>query len=202
MVVIANQPPPKPIQGWISTFKVNHKGKKHGPYHYRCWKAGRRTYKEYIKPKDLDYYRAATQAYRDDRKSQVKANRECNNCINNFKLLWKVSDRLDKGEPIEQEHLDHIRKIEKHGPCVEGCPQLRKKRFMDPLLTNLFRECQAAGLAFAPILRAIQLQVPLEELDVDLRACSDPEVYEQQMKAVHITFLRRTLKGTQVSSCI
>jgi hypothetical protein len=211
MVAILNQPPPKPIRGWISTFKVSHNGQKHGPYHYRCWKQRNKTYKQYIKARDLDYYRAATEAYRDRRKRRVAANKDCRNCIANFKLLGKVWGRLEKDLPIDQEHAEHVEKITKHGPCVEGCPPLRKRRFMDPFLTKLWKLCFEDGVAFAPILRAVQLDVPIEEIEIDLTETYDAEVEQKQIAAVDDAFWRRLYKvtqkgtqdkGAQDSSCI
>jgi hypothetical protein len=187
MVAILNQPPPKPLRGWISTFKVRHNGKKHGPYHVRCFKVGRKVHKQYIKPKELDYYLAATQAYRDRRKMWIAGGIKYGNFLANHKYLWRMMKRLEKG-PIEQEHADHIVRIHKHGCHVWGRPPLRKKRFMDPFLTKLWNQCFLEGMAFKPILRGTQLRVPLEEIRIDLRESYDRRIEEQQMKAVHDAF--------------
>jgi hypothetical protein len=190
MVHILNQPPPKPIRGWISTFKVNHKGKKLGPYHVRCYKFGRAVRKQYIKAKDLDYYVAACQAYRDQKKTLRQKTKEYNNRVDNWKYLWTMMERIDKGVPIEQEHIDHIERIHKHGCHVEGRPSLRKKIFMDPFFTNLWMHCHEHGLAYRPIALACTWEVPLDQIEIDLRKSKDPEVERQQMIAVHDAFAR------------
>ena len=190
MVAILNQPPPAPLKGWISKFKVNHEGKKFGPYHYRCWKTGQKVHKQYIKPKDLDYYLAACQAYRERKKIRSQKNKEIDNYISNSRYLGVMLDRLEKG-PVEQEHVDFIRKIHKEGCNAQGRPLLRpKRRFMDPFFTNLWIECYEKGLAFAPILMAHQLKVPLEEIGVDLHESDDPQIELAQEKAVLRAYMR------------
>ena len=136
--------PLQPLRGWVSTFYVKTGSKRFGPYHVRTWKKGRKIYKEYVKPADLEKVKAACQAYKEKRKRQRAKDKELINTFANLNYLVKLSKRQGK-VPLRPEDIEHMRNIMRYGYAIPNTPSLRnpaskqpsnRKRFMVPFFTN------------------------------------------------------------------
>jgi len=127
---------PSQLRGWINTFYVTQSGVRRGPYHARVWKVGPKTFKEYIKPADLEKVRAACQAYRERRKRQRARDKELSNLYGNVNYLYRLAKRESKG-PLRPEDYEHMRRIDDLGYFIPGRPNLRpRRRFMVPFFSK------------------------------------------------------------------
>jgi hypothetical protein len=123
----ASQQPSNPaiLNGYINTYHVLRNGNRFGPYHVRRWKVGRKIHKQYIKPADLEWVRAACEAYKQRRKRMRAKDRELDNLVGNLNYLTKIAKRQDQG-PLTPEDEAHMRRIKEHGFAAPGRPSLRR----------------------------------------------------------------------------
>ena len=112
--------PQKPLKGCVNTFYRHYKGRRLGPYFVRRWKIGRKVYREYIKPADVERVRAACQAYRESR-------RGINTFIDNFDFLGKMMNRFDKDKVVSPAMGNYILRLRREGMYISGRPPMRRK---------------------------------------------------------------------------
>ena len=110
--------PPK--RGHVNVFYRYYKGKKLGPYYVRRWKIGRKLFKEYIKPKDVERVKAECKAFKEGRKAVSVF-------LDNVEFLGNCLNRYDRGKIVTPAMEDYIRRIWNEGPYITGKPQMRRK---------------------------------------------------------------------------
>jgi len=107
-------------RGHVNTYYCYYKGKKLGPYYVRRGKVGKKLFKEYIKPDQVEKVKAECQAHRNRR-------REISNCLSNFEFLGRCLNRYDQGKVATTAMEDYIRRIYHEGPYISGKPQMPRK---------------------------------------------------------------------------
>jgi hypothetical protein len=98
-------------RGHVKVFSCYYKGKKLGPYYVRRWKIGKKLFKEYLKPKDVERVKPECQAHREGRK-------RVSNLLSNFEFLRNGLNRYDSGRVVtpamEDYNLPHLERRTVH----------------------------------------------------------------------------------------
>ena len=125
----AERPTPNaPLRGWITTSYRTYKGKRLGPYHYRKWKVGNRTFKQYIKPADLEKTKAACRQNREEAIRKRAEGRRWTTFIDNAAFLGKMNATFDRNEQPRKDQADYIVRLHHEGMFISGRPNYRLKR--------------------------------------------------------------------------
>ena len=120
--------PNAPLKGWITTSYRTYKGKRLGPYHYRKWKVGRRTFKQYIKPADLEKTKAACQQNREEALLKRVEGRRWTRFVDNFDFLGRMNDKFDRNEEPREDQKHYIARLHHQGMFISGRPNYRLRR--------------------------------------------------------------------------
>ena len=116
-----------PLSGWVNGYFRHYNGKKLGPYYVRRWKVGRRVFKEYIKPKDVERVKAQCLAHRERQLKKKAAGRDIVKFIANYNFIGKMLDRWDKGKVVSPIMEAYLLRIHNEGMHITGRPSLRRK---------------------------------------------------------------------------
>ena len=99
---------------------------------------GRKVYKEYIKPENVEKVRAACAAYREERLLKRIAARRETTYVDNFRFLGAMLDRFDAGKTVNREQGNWLVRLHSEGLYITGRPAIRpRRRFMVPSFPNL-----------------------------------------------------------------
>lgn len=109
------------MRGCVITCYRQYKGKKLGPYYFRKWKVGRKVFKKYIKPADVEKVQAACQNTKQRRK-------EINRFLDNADWLRRMCERYDRGKEATPEQETYIQRLHREGMHITGRPPFRPRR--------------------------------------------------------------------------
>jgi hypothetical protein len=189
---------PSRMRGCIVASYRHYKGKKLGPYYFRKWKIGRRTFKQYIKPADLEKTRTAIDAARTRRKQLQAGAKKYGPLLDNFNFLGKMMNLFDQGKEPREDQKAYILRIHKEGPFITGRPLYRARRlFGDPSVSNFFMNCLYRTRDWALSRRLTMLEIHPDDVDADLSHTTDPAVKKTQMDAVLAAFSKRTFEASR-----
>jgi hypothetical protein len=118
---------PGTLKGWVNTFYRHYRGKKLGPYHVRRWKVGRKLYKEYIKPDQVERVKAACQAHREKQKSKSEGARRTNHFLSNAAFMWNMITLWEKGKDSTPAQYAYLQRIDEEGMFITGRPGTRRR---------------------------------------------------------------------------
>jgi hypothetical protein len=124
---LPNPTNPPSLKGWVNSFYRHYRGKKLGPYHVRRWKVGRKLYKEYIKPQDVERVKAACQAHREKQRSKSEGARRTNNFVSNFAFMAKMLLLWEKGKDSTPAQYRYLQRIDEEGMFITGWPGTRRR---------------------------------------------------------------------------
>ena len=199
--MIANQAtehpsnPATPLKGWVNTYFRHYKGKKLGPYYVRRWKVGRRVFKQYIKPEDVEKVKAQCQAHRLESQRRKREGRRIVTFIDNYNFLGRIIDTWDRGKEIRKDQEAYALRLHNEGMYITGRPLYRPRRaFMVPKFSKRFFRYLQLTQNFRLARLMCILKVKPHQIDIDLGPTNDPETEMEQFKAVELAHIRKVFR--------
>jgi hypothetical protein len=183
-------------KGWVTASYRHYKGKKLGPYYFRKWKLGRKTYKQYIKPEDVERVKAACQANRDRRKTLQAGGKKYGAFVDNFRFLGRMNRRFDHHKGVRKDQAEYIVRLHTEGMYITGRPPYRPRRlFGVPAFSNFFLTClqRTGNFKLAAFLEASNIDP--DDVEIDLSPTQDPEMKKCQREALAVALRKRLMTG-------
>ena len=123
----------EPLRGWVSTYYRYYKGKKLGPYYVRRWKECGKTFRQYIKPKDVERVKAQCQLNREYEFDLAERGRRIRRFIINGDFFLRILLHLRRRKGAHPVHYAFYERIMQEGIYISGRPPLRRKVTRHPV---------------------------------------------------------------------